>query len=236
MNKEEFILYAKKLNIGITEDLYYKFDLYYKLLVEWNNKFNLTHIILEKEVFLNHFYDSICLTKGFDFEKNISLCDFGTGAGFPGMVIAILFGHIKVTLLESNGKKCSFLEEVKNKLNLKNVSVINIRVEDYARKVREEFDIVTCRAVSSLPILLELSASLIKENGYLLPLKSNVDEELKLSFDISKKLGLEYIKTIKYNLPINDAYRTIPVYKKTSKTDIKYPRSYNLIVKKYKNK
>lgn len=234
MNKDEFILYTKQLNINIDEETYAKFNIYYELLVKWNDMFNLTNIIKKEEVFLRHFYDSLCLIKSFDYNNPTKLCDFGTGAGFPGVVIAIIFSNINVTLLESNKKKCLFLEEVKKTLSLTNITVINARVEEYSKNNREIFDIVTCRAVSSLPILLEISASLIKEKGYFLPLKSNIEKELKLSSKILLKLGLKYIKTIEYYLPIDDAYRTIPVFNKISKTCTNYPRNYNLIVKTYK--
>ena len=105
MTKEEFIKYLNELNIDINEDIYNKLDTYYKLLIEWNNKFNLTSIIEKKDVFLLHFYDSICLTKTGNLKEYNSLCDFGTGAGFPGLVIAILFSNLNVTLIESNKKK-----------------------------------------------------------------------------------------------------------------------------------
>ncbi|NLC47821.1 MAG: 16S rRNA (guanine(527)-N(7))-methyltransferase RsmG [Tenericutes bacterium] len=113
MNKDEFILYTKQLNINIDEETYAKFNIYYELLVKWNDMFNLTNIIKKEEVFLRHFYDSLCLIKSFDYNNPTKLCDFGTGAGFPGVVIAIIFSNINVTLLESNKKKCLFLEEVK---------------------------------------------------------------------------------------------------------------------------
>lgn len=234
MDKQEFITNCKTLNIDITEDIYNKLYSYFKSLVEWNNKFNMTTIIEEKDVFLLHFYDSLCLTKAIDLNKTESLCDFGTGAGFPGLVLAIVFNNLNVTLIESNAKKCSFLEHIKNELNLKNVEIINSRVEDYSRENREKFDIVTCRAVTSIPIILELSTSLVKVNGYLSPLKSNCEEELSKYKYLLKDLDLELTKKVTYNLPINNAFRTIPVFKKIKKTNIKYPENYSKIVKKYK--
>lgn len=236
MNKNEFQVYIKKLNIDLDNNIILKLNEYYKLLIEWNEKFNLTSITKEEDVLLNHFYDSICLIRGFDYKSNIKLCDFGTGAGFPGMIIAIFCENISVTLVESNAKKCLFLNEVKEKLNIKNVIIINNRIEDYSKNNREIFDIVTCRAVTSLPIIIEISGVLVKENGFLLPLKSNVDDELNLSIKVSEKLGLKYIESISYSLPISNAFRTIIKYKKIHKSDIKYPENYNTILKKYKNK
>lgn len=233
MTKEEFIINCKNLSIEITEEIYSKLYKYFELLVEWNNRFNMTSILEEKEVFLLHFYDSLCLNK-INLNEVNSLCDFGTGAGFPGMVIALVYPNIEVTLVESNNKKCTFLEEVKQQLNIKNVSIFNERIEDFARKSREKYDVVTCRAVTSIPIIIELSTSLIKVNGLLAPLKSNCEEEINKYKYLEKEFNLKLENLIKYNLPINDAYRVIPIYKKLKETDIKYPRNYGTIVKKYK--
>lgn len=236
MNKEEFIKKCKDLNIEIDEELYNKFMIYYTTLVEWNNKFNMTAIIKKEDVFLLHFYDSLCLIKAVELKDNLSLCDFGTGAGFPGIVLSIVFNNLKVTLVESNKKKCLFLETIKNKLNLKNIIIINDRVENYSKNNREKFDIVTCRAVTSIPIILELSTSLLKINGLLVPLKSNCSEEIEKYEYLEKELGIKLIDKVIYNLPINNANRTIPIYKKLFLTPLKYPRNYNVMLKEYKNK
>lgn len=234
MTKEEFIKYLNELNIYINEDIYNKLDTYYELLIEWNNKFNLTSIIEKKDVFLLHFYDSICLTKIGNLNKYNSLCDFGTGAGFPGLVIAILFSNLNVTLIESNNKKCIFLNEVKNKLNLNNITIINDRMENYSKNNKEVFDLITCRAVTSLPIILELSVLSLKINGLLVPLKSNIEDEINKYKYLEKELNVKLIKKLDYNLPINNANRSIPIYKKIDKTNNKYPRNYNQIIKDYK--
>lgn len=236
MTKEEFILYCDKLNIKISEELYNKFFTYFEMLVEWNNKFNMTTILEEKDVFLLHFYDSLCLSKVVDLNKEVSLCDFGTGAGFPGLPIAIVFPKVSITLVESNQKKCMFLNAVKESLKLENVTVINDRIENYSSKEREKFDIVTCRAVTSIPMILEMATSLVKVNGFLVPLKSNCEEELVKYSYLESEIGIKLIQKEVYTLPINDAYRVIPVYKKEKVTDKKYPRSYNSLLKMYKNK
>lgn len=232
MNKKEFVEYCSKLNIDITEEKIKKLDIYCELLNVWNNKFNLTNILEEKDVYLKHFYDSLCIIKTNLIEnKNISICDFGTGAGFPGIVIKIIYPNIKLTLIESNGKKCMFLSEVIKALKLENVEIINQRTEEYGKKNRELFDIVTCRAVSKLKIISELSIPLLKVNGYFVPLKSSVAEELEESKYILKELNSKLENIISYELPIENSKRSIIVIKKTGKTDNKYPREYKNIIK-----
>lgn len=230
MTKDEFIIECEKLGININDEIINKLDLYRNELVSWNSKFNMTTILEEKEVYLKHFYDSLCLVKATSLE-NKSICDFGTGAGFPGIVLAIIFNNSKFTLIESNSKKTTFLEHIKELLNLNNVTIINERTEEYGKKNRELFDIVTCRAVSDLKIILELSISLLKVDGLFIPLKSNINEEFNNSLEKGKTLGYDFIEKIEYSLPIENSKRTILVYKKIKKTDLKYPRNYNLIKK-----
>ena len=230
MNKEEFIIECKKIGIDINEEIYKKLDLYKNLLIEWNKKINLTTIIEENDILLKHFYDSIYLTTIMDL-SNKEICDFGTGAGFPGMVLAIIIQSSNFTLIESNNKKIKFLEEVKKVLDLNNVSIVTDRVELYGKNNREIFDIVTCRAVSSLGIILELSASILKKEGYFLPMKSNVDEELSNSKNIEKDLGYNLITIKRYLLPKENSNRTILIYKKTKETPSRYPRNYGTIKK-----
>ena len=232
MNKDEFINYIKELNIDVSDEILDKLDNYFKLIVEWNNKFNLTTILEEKSVYLKHFYDSICIVKSNLIDNNnIKLCDFGTGAGFPGVVIKIFYPNIKVTLIESNNKKCTFLNEVIKELDLKNIEVINTRMELYSKNNRETFDIVTCRAVSHLRIISELAIPLLKVNGYFLPLKSNIEEEIKESNKILNDLNSKIEDIISYELPIENSKRNIILIKKLKETNSKYPREYNKIIK-----
>jgi len=231
MNKNEFIENCRLLGINITEEKYNLLDKYKDLLIEWNNKFNLTSIIEEKDIFLKHFYDSLCLVKAIDLNDVESLCDVGTGAGFPGLVLKIMFEDLKVDLIESSNKKCEFLKNVIEELNLKNIEVINERAELYAKSSREKYDVVTCRAVSHLKVISEICIPLVKINGYFLPLKSNIDSELETSRNVIKLTGGNLLKIINYNLPFENSFRTIPVILKEKKTKIEFPREYNKIIK-----
>ena len=230
MTKNEFIKCCELINITISDEILNKLEKYKDLLIKWNDKFNLTTIIQEDQIYLKHFYDSLCIVKSTDF-NNKEICDFGTGAGFPGMVLAIVFSNSKITLLESNNKKITFLNEVKKELDLNNVTIINQRAEDYGKSNRELFDIVTCRAVSSLNIILELSISLLKVNGLFIPMKSNVTEEFDESIKKANILGYIFKNKIEYKLPIENSNRTLLIYEKIKTTDLKYPRNYNLIKK-----
>lgn len=230
MTKEEFILECKNINIDITEELFTKLDKYKELLIEWNQKFNLTTIIEEKDIYLKHFFDSLYLSTECNFDGK-EICDIGTGAGFPGMVLAIVFNKGNFTLMESNNKKIIFLEAVKADLGLENVNIISARAEDYGKKNREIFDIITCRAVSALNIILELSTAMLKVNGLFIPMKSNVEEELKNAKNNIDKLSYKLIKETEYILPIERSKRTILTFEKYKKTDDRFPRNYNVIKK-----
>ena len=230
MTKEEFILECKKINIDITEELFAKLDKYKELLIEWNQKFNLTTIIEEKDIYLKHFFDSLYLSTECSFDGK-EICDIGTGAGFPGMVLAIVFNKGNFTLMESNNKKIIFLEAVKADLGLENVNIISTRAEDYGKKNREIFDIITCRAVSALNIILELSTAMLKVNGLFIPMKSNVEEELKNAKYNIDKLSYKLIRETEYILPIEGSKRTILTFEKYKKTNDKFPRNYNVIKK-----
>ena len=164
MNKELFINELKKINISLTDTMLEQLDTYYELLVTENKKYNLTSITDKGQVYLKHFYDSLTLSESIELD-NQSLCDIGTGAGFPGMVLKIAFPNLNVTLVDATEKKCKFLKMVIDKLNLKGIEVINARAEEYSKEKREIYDIVTSRAVAPLKHLLEYSIPLVKVNG-----------------------------------------------------------------------
>ena len=229
MNKEQFKEELKKLNIELTKKQEQQLEKYYELLIEENKKTNLTRITQKDEVYLKHFYDSLTITKVIDLNQNLSLIDIGTGAGFPGLVLKIVFPTLNITLLDSLNKRIEFLNKVIKELNLKNIKTVNSRIEDYQK---ETFDIVTSRAVAKTNILLELSCRLTKINGYFIFLKANIEEELKESQNAIKELNLTIEKKEIFNLPIENSQRTILKIKKISPIPTKYPRNFAKIKKK----
>ena len=234
MNKEEFKNAVQNLNLKVDNFKLDKLDLYSKLLVEWNNKFNLTTITEENAIYLKHFFDSLCIVKAVNLEKIDSLCDIGTGAGFPGIVLKIFFPNLSIYLIESSKKKCEFLEEVIKILKLKKIKVINARAEEFSKKNRDLFDVVTCRAVAHLQVLVEIGVPLLKINGLFIPLKGEIQKELKESSNILTLLSCKLLKIINYQLPIEQSNRNILVIKKNATTEKIYPREYNKIIKDLK--
>lgn len=230
MNLDNFILECNKLGIELNEEQINKLDKYHELLVEYNKVMNLTGITEKEEVYLKHFYDSLTIVKVINLKEETSLCDIGTGAGFPGLVIKIIFPHLKVILLDSLNKRVEFLKKVINELKLDNIEVIHVRAEEYALENRNKFDITTARAVAHLSILLEYAIPMTKENKYFIALKANVDEELN---EINKALTIlntSLLKKEEFNLPIENSKRTIVMFKK-NKDNIKYPRKNSEIKK-----
>ncbi len=231
MNKEQFIKEVSKLGIEVTEDKLNKLDKYYNILKEENKKYNLTTITEEKDVYLKHFYDSLTIAKSINL-KNEYICDIGTGAGFPGMVLKIFFPEIKIDLMDSTLKKCNFLQMVIDKLELKNINVINARAEEYAKVNREKYDIVTSRAVAPLKHLLEYSIPMLKVNGLFISLKANIQEELTNINNYYQKLSISKEKIITFELPFENSKRTIYQIEKIQPTKSIYPRTYSQIKKK----
>lgn len=229
MNKDEFIFHLKELNIILNNEQISSFETYKNLLQEYNKKFNLTSIIKDEDIYLKHFYDSIYLITLQEVKSSSNLLDIGTGAGFPGIPLAIINPNLKITLVESNGKKCGFLNIVKEKLNLTNIEIINSRAEEYTKINRNIFDIATSRAVSHLSIIAELEIPALKINGYFLPLKSNYEEELNETTLKLKKLESRLEEIIEYSLPIENSKRTIIKIRKEKETPRIYPREYNKI-------
>lgn len=231
MTKEEFYKKLKEIKIELNPLQKEQFENYYKFLNEYNNHTNITAITNKEDVYLKHFYDSALLATTIDFNKITNLLDIGCGAGFPGIVIKILYPNINLTLLDSNNKKTKFCEYIIKELSLKDVVIINKRAEDYINNKREYFDLVTARAVKNLNILNELAIPYVKLNGYFIAMKSSIDNELKESMNGINILGAKYINTISITNDIL-GLRNFVIIKKIKETEQKYPRNYNNIIKK----
>ena len=228
MTKEEFIEALKELNIEVTEEKLNKLNRYYELLVEWNEKINLTAITEKNDVYLKHFYDSLTITKIVDLSKISTFADIGTGAGFPGLIIKIFFPDIHITLIDSLNKRTDFLKLVIADLKLENIEVITGRAEELGH--REKYEVVTARAVANLHILLELLVPL--SSKYVLLMKGEAKEELENTNNLYKELSIKLIQKIEFQLPKENSKRTLLMYEKTAKTNLKYPRNYGQIKKK----
>lgn len=231
MKKDEFLKELEKINITLTENQILKLEKFYELLIIWNQKINLTTILKEEDVYLKHFYDSLSLIKVIDLNKELTLLDVGTGAGFPGIVLKIVFPNLKITLLDSMNKRISYLNEIIKELDLKDIDTVCTRAEDYALKNREKYDIVVCRAVAHLEILVEITLPLVKVNGYFIAMKSNANEEIALARKKIIVLDSKIIEILSFKLPFENSIRTLIKIQKFKKTDLKYPRKYDKIKK-----
>lgn len=239
MKSKEFIEIlckeCKTQDIEITEKQAKKLEIYKDLLLEWNEKMNLTAITDEYEIIIKHFVDCLECTKMIKDEKNI--IDVGTGAGFPGMVLAIYYDNIEFTLLDALNKRLIFLQDVVEKLNLKNVKIVHGRAEEVARKeeFKEQYDASVSRAVAQLPVLLEYTSPFVKVGGKCIVMKGdNVDDEIKLSYNALNTLKLKIVDKLNYNYVINNEEynRSILKINKSSNTPQKYPRNFGQIKKK----
>lgn len=218
----EFNLDEKKLN---------QFRTYYNYLIEENKKINLTTITDEKEAYIKHFYDSLVMSR-VAVLKDASLCDIGSGAGFPGIPLKIMYPNMKLTIIEPTLKRINFLERVCKLLNLENVTLINARAEDEIVNHREKFDYVCARAVSNLPMLLELCVPYVKVGGEFISLKgATYKEELSLAKNAMKCLKVKS-EVYEYELIESMGQRGIIKFKKVEKTNPNYPRKYAVIKKK----
>ncbi len=217
----------EELNINLEEGQKDQFEKYKKLLLEWNEKINITAITDEKEVDVKHFLDSLTAnaTKLFDGKKKI--IDVGTGGGFPGLPLKILNKDLDVTLLDSLNKRILFLQEVIKSLDLNGIEAIHGRAEELARKeeYREQYDICISRAVASLDTLSEYCIPFVKKDGYFIAMKGpQVEEEVEISRKAIDKLGGKIIRVEKIGIPCSDIYHSLIIIKKISESSTKYPR------------
>lgn len=217
---------AEQLEINLTSDMLSKFEIFYNMLLETNKTMNLTAITEMHEVVLKHFIDSIALLNYIEL-SNKTVIDVGTGAGFPGIPLSILFPDTKFVLMDSLQKRLKFIDSVVDACDMKNVSTIHGRAEDLGHDVnyREKFDICVSRAVAALPVLLELCSPFVKVNGLFVSYKSELlKEELQQSEKALSILRCELMKQYDYTIPDSDFYRVYAVFKKNGALQKKYPR------------
>jgi 16S rRNA (guanine527-N7)-methyltransferase len=227
MNEEQFVEALKEKGINLTAEQIHQFKIYFELLVEWNEKMNLTAITDLQSVYLKHFYDSISMAFYVDFTKEHSICDVGAGAGFPSIPLKICFPQLKVTIVDSLNKRIQFLNHLSEQLKLLNVRFVHSRAEDFGQNpiYREKFDIVTARAVARLSVLSELCIPLVKKGGQFVAMKAAAaQDELSNASTALTILGAEKKEEFSFLLPIENSERSLFVFDKVKNTPKKYPR------------
>ena len=225
---------AADYNIEISDDLAKKLEIYAKELKEWNEKINLTAITDDEGIAIKHFLDCLLVSKAAEFSDGMKIIDVGTGAGFPGLVLAAAYPEISVTLLDSTGKKLKAVEAIAQSMGVKNVSIVHSRAEEAGKnpQFREKFDFATARAVAELRVLLEYTLPFVKKGGSFLSLKSiTAKEEIGGAENSLKLLGGSVDTLTEFNLPGGDS-RVIIKVKKISQSSPKYPRPSAQISKK----
>ena len=221
-----FINEVKKLNIKITNKELDLLEQYYNFLIQYNEHTNITAITKKDDVYIKHFLDSLMVTKSIDLNHINNLIDIGSGAGFPGIVLKIFFPNIKIILLDSNNKKTTFLNEVIKKLNLKDIQVVNLRAEEYMKNHLNEFDICISRAVAYIDIITSLSLPFIKEDGSVILMKGNYQDEIKILNTYKKELHISNFDIINYKILSDDNNRSLIVIRKNEVTSkiVNYPK------------
>lgn len=227
MNKEAFYQALENQGISLSDFQKAQFETYFQTLVEWNEKMNLTAITDEEEVYLKHFYDSVTAAFYMDFNQPLHICDVGAGAGFPSIPLKIVFPELKVTIVDSLKKRISFLNHLATQLELSDVAFYHDRAENFGKnaKFREQYDVVTARAVARLSVLSELCLPLAKVGGTFLVMKaSGFQDEMEDAAFAVQFLGGEVRNVEAFSLPEEDSERNIAIIDKRRKTPKKYPR------------
>lgn len=223
----DFIKEIEKLNINPNDNMLNQFQIYYQKLVEVNTYMNLTAITDKEEVYNKHFLDSLSILNAIPFDMNFTLCDVGSGAGFPSIPLAIACNNVKVTIIDALNKRIRFLNDLISDLKLDNAEAYHKRAEEYAKEKRETFDVVTARAVARLNVLAELCMPLVRVNGLFVAMKGQTGkEELDEAKRAIDTLGGKVINIIEFELPDDAGKREIIVIKKVKETPSKYPRAF----------
>ena len=229
MNFKEHL---QALKIDLTENQLQKFEIYYSFLLEYNQITNLTRITEREEVFYKHFYDSLTLATTVDIFEITTICDMGSGAGFPSIPLKIIYPHLKVTIVDSLNKRIVFLKQLIEKLEIDNVELIHDRIESYATNHQESFDLVTARALGNMSLISEMGLPITKINGIFIAMKAlNYEEELQQSKNAIKILGGTIECTKHFDLPNQHGDRTLIAIRKI-KSIKGYPRNFALMNKK----
>ncbi|QDR65359.1 16S rRNA (guanine(527)-N(7))-methyltransferase RsmG [Mammaliicoccus sciuri] len=227
MNEQTFIDTLKDSGITLSDKQISQFETYFEMLVEWNEKINLTSVTEKEEVYLKHFFDSVTPSFYIDFNEIETICDVGAGAGFPSIPLKIVYPHLQITIVDSLNKRIKFLNELAASLDLDKVNFVHDRAETFGKsqQYRESFDLVTARAVARLSVLSELCLPLVKKGGQFVALKgSQGNEELEDAQFAISVLGGE-VKTVnEFTLPLEESMRQIITIDKLRQTPKKYPR------------
>lgn len=233
-NIDAFKKGLKELNLVLDKNQLDQFIKYYEILVEWNSFMNLTTITEFDEVILKHFLDSISIVKSVDLSKMHTVIDVGTGAGFPGIPLKIVYPHLRITLLDSLNKRIKFLNEVILSLNLEEIKTIHGRAEDYAKQLeyRESYDLCVSRAVANLSSLTEYCLPYVRKGGLFVPYKSGTAvQEVKDANKAIRVIGGDIKEIIHFQLLDTDMERSLVIIEKKKNTPGQYPRKAGLPVK-----